>query len=392
MTADSALATLWTAIPEARVVGGAVRDRLAGLAVADVDLASPLAPEVVVARLEAAGLRAVPTGLAHGTITALVGARGFEITTLRRDVETDGRHARIAFIDDWREDAARRDFTINAMSMDRDGTVHDYFGGQADLAAGIVRFVGDPALRIAEDYLRILRYFRFFARYARGVPDPAAVAAITSLRAGLLQLSAERVWQEIKKILAAPDPLGALHLMIETGVMATILPEVTALGRLAGMIAAGAPLDPLLRFAALVRVDDALAARLKLSDAERSRLVSIQAAPLLAPNADDAALRRALADWAADSLIDRGWLADGADRAALRSRLGAMARPVFPLKGRDVLALGVTAGPAVGDLLDATRHWWLNQGCLAGREDCLSKLSTLIEQQSQRWGTPDATT
>jgi poly(A) polymerase/tRNA nucleotidyltransferase (CCA-adding enzyme) len=348
MTADSALATLWTAIPEARVVGGAVRDRLAGLAVADVDLASPLAPEVVVARLEAAGLRAVPTGLAHGTITALVGARGFEITTLRRDVETDGRHARIAFIDDWREDAARRDFTINAMSMDRDGTVHDYFGGQADLAAGIVRFVGDPALRIAEDYLRILRYFRFFARYARGVPDPAAVAAITSLRAGLLQLSAERVWQEIKKILAAPDPLGALHLMIETGVMATILPEVTALGRLAGMIAAGAPLDPLLRFAALVRVDDALAARLKLSDAERSRLVSIQAAPLLAPNADDAALRRALADWAADSLIDRGWLADGADRAALRSRLGAMARPVFPLKGRDVLALGVTARRAIG--------------------------------------------
>ncbi|SIR31014.1 MULTISPECIES: CCA tRNA nucleotidyltransferase [Acidiphilium] len=372
------LATLWRAIPEARIVGGAVRDQLAGRGIADIDLASPLPPDAVVARLEAAGLRAIPTGLAHGTITALVGAQSFEITTLRRDVETDGRHAVIAFIDDWREDAARRDFTINAMSIDRAGTLHDYFGGAADLAAGIVRFVGDPALRITEDYLRILRFFRFFARYASAAPDPAALAAIRALHPGLVQLSAERVWQEIKKILAAPDPCGALHLMRDTGVLAAILPEAGLLGGLEDMIAAGAPADPLLRFAGLVMVDPALAARLKLSEAERSRLALIQAAPLLGADADDAVLRRALADWTAESLIDRIWLAGGVEYAALRARLAAMARPVFPLKGRDVLALGVAPGPAVGELLAALRAWWLEHGCVAGREEMRRRLDMLV--------------
>lgn len=376
--ASAALEQLWHAIPEARIVGGAVRDRLARRPVADIDLASPLPPDTVAARLKAAGLRVIPTGLAHGTITALVGARHFEITTLRRDVETDGRHATIAFIDDWQQDAARRDFTINAMSIDRAGTLHDYFNGAADLAAGIVRFVGDPAVRITEDYLRILRFFRFFARYARTEADPAALAAIGALHPGLARLSAERAWQEIKKILAAPDPRHALHLMRETGVLATILPEAGPLDGLDGMIAAAAPADPLLRFAALAEADPALAARLKLSDAERTRLALIQAAPLLAPDADDAALRRALADWTPESLIDRTWLAGGVDHAALRARLGETHRPVFPLKGRDVVAQGVAPGPAVGERLAVLRGWWREHGCTASRDELLRHLAMMM--------------
>ena len=208
--ADPALASVMAAVPEARVVGGAVRDALAGREVTDIDLATPRTPDEVTQALRAAGIRAVPTGLDHGTVTAVAGGRGFEITTLRRDVETDGRHARVAFTDDWRADAARRDFTINALSMTRDGAVFDYFDGVADLRAGRLRFVGDPSSRIAEDYLRILRYFRFFARYASGPADPAALTAIRAGVPGLATLSAERVWSELIGILSAPDPRGAV--------------------------------------------------------------------------------------------------------------------------------------------------------------------------------------
>src|SRR5690242_14307682 len=191
---DPALATVLAALPEARVVGGAVRDTLAGRNVTEVDLATPRVPEAVTETLLAAGIRAVPTGIEHGTVTAIVDSRGFEVTTLRRDLETDGRHAVVAFTDDWHADAARRDFTINAMSMTRHGEVFDYFDGIADLQAGIVRFVGDPVTRIAEDYLRILRFFRFFARYASGLPDAAAIAAIRKGVPGLAGLSVERIW------------------------------------------------------------------------------------------------------------------------------------------------------------------------------------------------------
>jgi len=378
---DPDLDRLWAVIPEARIVGGAVRDRLARLAVADIDLASPLGPEIVTARLERAGLRAIPTGLAHGTITALVGERSFEITTLRRDVDTDGRRAVVAFIDDWRADAARRDFTINAMSMEQDGTIHDYFGGRADLVAGRVRFVGEAALRIAEDYLRILRFFRFFARYGRGRPDAAAVSAITALRAGLAGLSAERVWQELRRILAARDPRAALQLMRRTGVMDMVLPEVGSLAALEAMIAREGPIDPLLRFAALVPDDPAIAARLKLSEAERVRIEALHRAPLLAADADDVTLRRALADFPAEVLIERSWWAPEDDRAGLRARLATLPRPVFPLKGRDVLALGVAPGPRIGQALAATREWWLEDGCVADRASCLDDLARRLAAQ-----------
>ena len=200
MIALPGMAALWAALPEARMVGGAVRDWLAGCAVADVDFAVPLPPETVMARARAAGLKVIPTGIAHGTVTVMTPDHSFEVTSLRRDVETDGRHAVVAFVDDWELDASRRDFTINAMSAAQDGTVFDYFGGREDLAAGRVRFVGTAAARIEEDYLRIFRFFRFFARYGRGAPDADAVAAITRLRDGAKSLSAERVWSELKRI------------------------------------------------------------------------------------------------------------------------------------------------------------------------------------------------
>ncbi len=213
---DPTLGRVWDALPEARVVGGAVRDALADRAVMDIDLATPRAPVHVMLALKRAGVKVVPTGLTHGTVTAAVDGRGFEITTLRRDLETDGRHAVVAFTEDWRLDAARRDFTINAMSMARDGSVFDYFNGTADLENGRVRFVGDPATRIAEDYLRILRFFRFYARYGRVPPDAATLDALRAGIPGLARLSVERVWMELRRILGAPDPVEAVGLMAAT--------------------------------------------------------------------------------------------------------------------------------------------------------------------------------
>jgi poly(A) polymerase/tRNA nucleotidyltransferase (CCA-adding enzyme) len=371
--ADPSLAAVLAALPDARVVGGAVRDWLAGRTVADIDLATALPPEAVMAALARAGLRAVPTGMDHGTVTALSGGRGFEVTTLRRDVVTDGRHAVVEFTDDWRADAARRDFTINAMSLARDGTVFDYFGGEADLAAGLVRFVGDPATRIAEDALRILRFFRFHARYGRGDPDAAALAAIRGGLAGLAILSAERVWSELSRILLAPDPAGAVLLMAETGVLPAILPDGADPVALARLVSAGAPADPVLRLAALsTGAPDAVAARLRLSGAEREMLAALRAGGTPPPDADDAALRRALADIPAAVLIGRAWLAGGADPAwaGLRARLASIPRPVFPLEGRDVLALGLPEGPRVGALLRQVRQWWLEGGCVADAAAC----------------------
>lgn len=360
--ADPALRPVLDALPEARLVGGAVRDALLGTEVADIDLATPRPPEAVIAALKAAGLKAVPTGIDHGTVTAVSGHRGFEVTTLRRDVKTDGRHAEVAFTDDWQADAARRDFTINAMSMTREGAVFDYFGGVDDLRAGRVRFVGSAATRIAEDYLRLLRFFRFWARYGRGEPDVAAVTAIAAAVPGLAQLSAERVWMELKRILAAPDPRAAVALMARLSVLAAVLPEGAAPARLASLVAVGAPADPLLRLAALLDGDAAqLAERLRLSAAERDRLLALRAASALPPDADDAALRHALADENREVLIGRAWLAGG--DAGLLARLASLPAPEFPLRGRDLRAAGVPAGPEMGALLAELRAWWLASGC-----------------------------
>ncbi len=364
----AALQAVLLALPEARIVGGAVRDTLAGRPVNDVDLATPRDPDAVTAALAAAGLRALPTGLLHGTVTALSGGVPFEITTLRRDHDTDGRHARVEWTGDWRDDAARRDFTFNAMSMAPDGSLWDYFGGRADLAAGIVRFVGDPAARIAEDYLRIPRFFRFHARYGHGVPDPAALAAIRAGVSGLSRLSPERVWSELKRILSTPDPRGAVALMAALGVLEALIPGADPAGLL--QLPADAPADPLLRLVALRPDAGALAGPMRMSVQERDGLLAL-AGPAPLNTMDDGALRRMLADTPAPVLAGRAWLAGG---GPVIGRLQAIERPVLPIEGRDVVAEGVAPGPAVGVHVRAVREWWLRGGCAAGREACLGQL------------------
>ncbi len=358
------LAAVLRALPQARPVGGCVRDTLAGVRVADVDLATPTTPEQTIKALESAGLRAIPTGIAHGTVTALSEGETFEITTLRRDIETDGRHAQVAFTDDWREDAARRDFTINAMSLTSDGMVHDYFGGVDDLRAGIVRFVGCSATRITEDYLRILRYFRFFARYNKAEPDHAAVAAIATHRDGLVQLSAERVWSETSRILAATTPDRALSLMQQLGVLAVLLPEA----KLCPLNAL--PADPILRLAALLPHG---IAPLNLSGAEAERLLAL-AGPAPDETASEDDLRRLLADTPPDILLGRAWIAGRAPE--LRDRIAAIAPPVFPVQGRDLRAAGIKAGPQMGQILRELRASWLASGCHADRAALLAELSS----------------
>ncbi|UFN50905.1 CCA tRNA nucleotidyltransferase [Roseomonas sp. OT10] len=372
------------ALPGARAVGGCVRDALAGRPIADVDIGVPLPPDAVAPLLRAAGLRVFDTGLAHGTLTAVLDREPVEVTSLRRDVATDGRHAVVEWTTDWREDAARRDFTINAMSLDADGGLWDWFGGRADLAAGRVRFVGEPEVRLAEDYLRALRFFRFQARYGRGEPDAGALRAIAAAVPHMARLSAERVWSECKRILATEGAAGAVRLMQRTGVLAAVLPAV-APARLPGLAAAvdtGMPAEPILRLAALLPPDPALAERLaealRLSNEERGMLRLLLAGEAPAPAPSDGWLRRWLAglpDTAA--ALAAAWLAqarDGQDRTELRRRLASLARPVFPLQGRDVLALGVPPGPAVGRLLQAVRDWWLAGGCVAGTKDCMDEL------------------
>ena len=366
--ADPAVGRIFSILPTARLVGGCVRDALAGLPGTDIDLATPMHPDAVAEALSRGGIRTIPTGLSHGTVTALLDGRPFEVTTLRRDLVTDGRHAEVAWTDDWREDAARRDFTVNAMSLSQDGVLHDYFGGADDLRAGRVRFVGDAGTRVAEDYLRILRFFRFHARYGAGPPDAAAVDAIKRGIPGLARLSVERVWSELKRILQAPDPAGSLALMARTGVLAATIPEGADPGGVVGL-----PADPLLRTAALLTGDRAaFAARLKLSAAEAERLHALAGPP---PEGDDAALRRLLADTAPDILLGRSLLARQPE--AMRERLRAIRRPVFPLEGRDVVASGVPPGPAVGELLRQVRAWWLAGGCLADAAACRAELARL---------------
>lgn len=379
---DPALTRLWVALPDARIVGGAVRDLIAGHPITDIDLAVPLPPATVQTRLTDAAIRTIPTGLDHGTLTALIDGRGFEITSLRRDIATDGRHATVAFTDDWQTDAARRDFTINAMSMDRAGQIYDYFEGQADLAAGRVRFVGVAAARITEDYLRILRFFRFFARYAQSSPDPDAIAAIQTHRTGLARLSPERIWSELKRILLAPNPLTALDLMAQTGILPLILPGGTNLPAARIAITNGLSL-PLARFALLnAGPIDEIAAALRLSDAERTSLHQIQAAPILPADADDFALRTALATHDRAALLVKSYLAPRAAPGSdnLRARLSAMPQPEFPLRGADLIALGLPPGPAIGAALHQVRQDWLATGCTADRPACLARLAAILDQ------------
>jgi poly(A) polymerase len=355
---------------QTRFVGGAVRDDLLGLPVSDLDLATRLRPDEVVERLQAAKIKAVPTGIEHGTITAVSDGRPVEITTLRRDVSTDGRRATVAFTDDWQEDAARRDFTINALSADpRSGELFDYFGGLADIEARRVRFIGEPLERIAEDHLRILRFFRFHARFGSGEPDAAALDACTRRANDLMALSRERIADELLKLLGLPDPAPTVGIMLQRNILRPVLPEIEAerLSDLEALIQAErksktAP-DALRRLAALLPRDpqlaEAIAARLKLSNKARKRLAC-------AAGAQQFASTEALAyRLGTECAVDRLLLAGKADEAA---RIAQWNAPRLPVTGGALIARGLTEGPIVATSLRAIEDRWVAAGFPGGDE------------------------
>ncbi len=392
-----ALQKIWTILPDSRLVGGAVRDMLLGQDVTDFDFATPEPPDKVTERLEAGGVRAIPTGVSHGTVTAVIDSIGFEITTLRKDEQTDGRHAQVAWTQNWREDAARRDFTINAMSCGHDGQIYDYFGGLNDLAASRVRFVGDPWKRIREDALRILRFFRFQGRFGSADPDRRTLGAITDCAPLIRNLSIERIWSELRRILTGPNAASMLRLMTRAGVLDQCIPELkgrsdSACVLLESLIVCAAPPDERLRLAALLQgaaviPDDVVRCvlRLHLSRIDANEVISLSGTPVPTPETitgeDD--LARLLADTPVRILTGRSWLAQAAARlrdqtkvpeedwTVLRHRFTTEKVPVFPLAGRDLIASGMIAGPRIGEILAEVRRWWWGGGCHAGKEACL---------------------
>ena len=351
-----------------RFVGGAVRDTLLGLPVSDVDVATRLDPQDVIRRLTAAKIKAIPTGIAHGTVTAVADGHAVEVTTLRSDVTTDGRRATVAFTGDWRGDAARRDFTINALYADPfSGEIFDYFGGLADLAAGHVRFIGEPLERIAEDHLRILRFFRFHARFGRGDPDAPALAACTLRANDLMALSRERIADEMLKLLALPAPVPALALMIERAILSPVLPEIRSVALLEPLIAAEhaaaiAP-DPLRRLAALLPRDpllaEKIAVRLKLSNRARKRL-ALAADPEIPADPHHLAYRAGTI-----STLDRLLLAN---RPAEAAGIAAWPIPRLPIGGGVLVARGLGQGPIVARTLRAIEDAWVDAGFPQGPE------------------------
>ncbi len=379
------LRALGAAEGETRYVGGCVRDTLLGADVNDVDLATRIAPEEVIRRLERARIKSVPTGIAHGTVTAVLHSGPVEVTTLRRDVSTDGRRATVAYTDDWREDAARRDFTINALSADPvTGEIYDYFDGLADLEARIVRFIGDPLTRIAEDHLRILRFFRFHARFGSGEPDAAGLDACTARANDLMALSRERIADELLKLLALPDPGATVALMETGGIFRPVLPEIGADGvaRLRRLVErerdAGTPPHPLRRLAALLPADPdvaaAIAARLRLSKKATRRLVSATARGAADP-ADPLALAYAIG---AEEAVDRILLGEGEARQV--SRLEGWVRPRFPLGGGDLIAMGLSPGPLVARTLQAVERQWAEGGFAADTDDVRALARAALDQ------------
>ena len=371
------LAALAQGGEEARVAGGAVRNTLMGQPVADIDIATTCLPQETIRRAELEGFKAVPTGIEHGTITVVAGGKPYEITTLRADIETDGRRAKVSFGRDWKLDAERRDFTINALYAEADGKVVDLVGGIADIEARRLRFIGDAEARIREDYLRILRFFRFFAWYGDGRPDAEGLKACARLKEGLAQLSAERIWSELKKLLSAPDPSRALLWMRQAGVLTAALPESEKWGidAIHGLTKAekdlGWTADPLLRLEAMVPPDAArmktLAERLKFSTAEADRLRHWALAAAVEPKTTEGELAKRLYRGDRQGFVDRLRLSLASarvraveDNEALLeaggfSRLLAFAtkweKPLFPLKGADLTSLGATPGKKLGEIL-----------------------------------------
>jgi len=353
-----------------RYVGGAVRDELMHLPVSDLDLATRLKPDEVVERLEAAKIRPVPTGIDHGTVTAVSSGSPYEVTTLRRDVSTDGRRATVAFTDDWEEDAARRDFTINALSADpQSGEVFDYFGGKDDLIARRVRFIGEPLERIAEDHLRILRFFRFHARFGLGEPDAEGLRACAQRANDLMALSRERIADELLKLLAVDDPTPTVAIMLDQGILRPVLPEieVSAVSRLSDLViterAAKIDRDPLRRLAAVLPAEPALAeriaGRLKLSNKARKRLAC-------AANPDVTDNARSLAYYVGiECAVDRLLLAGKIEAAAAIAEWHV---PRLSVRGGQLIQRGLRQGPDVARTLQAIERRWVDAGFPRGQE------------------------
>jgi poly(A) polymerase len=386
---------------EARFAGGCVRDSVAHRKVRDVDIATPEPPERVLALLQQAGIRAIPTGIEHGTITAVIGKEHFEITTLRTDIEHFGRRARVAFTDSWEEDASRRDFTINAMFMRTDGVIYDYHNGIRDLSDGIIRFVGNPKQRIEEDVLRLLRFFRFLAHYGRASVHCESLMACRLLAPLLPKLSAERVCGELIRLLYAPDPALVLMLMRGERILEHLLPEAAHFGRLrtltwlettAVKMDNLAP-DPMRRLGIMLSVDEKGAAevaeRLKLSR-EEARHMALAACPPFLPDwrMGEKAIRQSLYEHGADdfrNLVLVAWAArksvEGTSESgessgwiALLDAANRWIRPDPPIKGRDVLALGLPSGPKVGLLVWELETWWRDNDFRPSREEALVEL------------------
>jgi poly(A) polymerase len=378
-----------------RFVGGAVRNALSGWAVSDIDIAVPMPPSETLRRLEIAAIKAIPTGFDHGTVTAIVNGQPFEVTSLRHDVETDGRHAVVAYTDDWEEDSARRDFTMNALYASADGEIFDYHGGVQDLIAGRVRFVGDAGARIREDYLRILRLFRFHAWYGRGEMDVEALRAAAEEKSGLAQLSGERIAKELLRLLECQNPIPSLRLMAASGVLSELLPYALQLPRLENLVLIEAENqfapDAVLRLAALLPGETEAAQqvgeRLRLSGADRARLEGLSqpgekiVAHLSAPD-----VRRILYRVGAPRFRDRvllSWAASPRGAAAIQWRMllsiaDSWERPRFPLTGREAMAAGVAEGPEVGRVLAAVEAWWLEQDFLPDEVALTEKMKNII--------------
>lgn len=359
-----------------RFVGGCVRNSLMGREVDDIDIATQLTPDRVTELAKAAGFAAHPTGIEHGTVTVVVHHKPFEVTTLRRDVTTDGRRATVAFTESWEEDAERRDFRMNALYADASGAIHDPTGGGLDDArAGRVIFIGDAATRIKEDYLRILRFFRFNAWYARGPVDPKGLDACADLVAGLDTLSVERVWSETKKLLRAPDPRASWEGMNAIEVRARALPELDNHPRLRALMALEVdlmlPVDPMTRVAAALEDQEtakAFARRLKLSNEERDRLVAALGNEVkITSYMSLREMRRAIYKLGNEAFGDRvmlAWAAAGGEKAQQWRALVAHGKmwkpPKLPLTGDEVMAAGVPAGPKVGVVLREVEDWWID--------------------------------
>ncbi|MDP1748227.1 MAG: CCA tRNA nucleotidyltransferase [Reyranella sp.] len=371
----------------ARFVGGCVRNAVLGRAIDDIDIAVDKPPETVMRALAASRLKSVPTGLKHGTVTAIVEDTRFELTTLRRDVETDGRRAVVAFTDDWLEDAGRRDFTFNALYADPDGTLYDPFDGRSDLAAGRVRFIGDADTRIAEDRLRVLRFFRFYAWYGRPPLDGAGFDACRRNAGALGSLSGERVAKELLRLLAAPAPADALAAMAEAGALDHWLPEYAGVARLGALIGREDRPDPLRRLASVLAAGSdatALGKRLKLSTQQALRLdVMLARAPALDTADGPKAWRAGIYHLGNNLYADRLLLdidASGDWRAALALARG-WTPPELPVSGGDALALGLAPGPRVGALIAAVERWWIDGDFTADRAACLARLEQLVRAQ-----------